>query len=85
MSVKKRDQFGNAVRICDLECGREGTLPLFDGEAHVCLPCATRVSERAVVRRELKGLGIARTRALVMANRTTGGRMRWCDRDQQWE
>lgn len=61
---------------CALDCGREGTEPLFDGERLACLPCMKRATERMVVKRDLKALSREKSQARERANRLSGGRIR---------
>ena len=64
------------VPLCALECGREGSLYLFDGELRVCFPCAVKAAEKVIVQRELKGISKARKQGHIDANRISGGRIR---------
>ncbi len=45
MTIIRHNSYGNPVKMCDFECGREGTLSLFDGHMHACLICAVSACE----------------------------------------
>ena len=61
---------------CALDCGREGTFHLFDGERRACIPCMKRATELAVTRRDLKLLSKEKKQARKTANALSGGRIR---------